>query len=114
MPKVDTSDQYHNRPYPGQQAPPGTGVGRFGFGRPGYARQRSAEWDTPMDDVSMKGKMKAVHGVQVALPSEPDEAALPLRSRSPRSPSPSVERKLSDLSDISQDGESPFSDREQV
>jgi len=61
-------------------------------GRPTYTRQRSSEWELPYDSQSQpsggKGKGKERECGNVGMPSEPDEAAYPLRSRSPRPISP--------------------------
>ncbi|WVR03812.1 hypothetical protein IAU60_000808 [Kwoniella sp. DSM 27419] len=79
---------------------------RFGFTRPVYARQRSSEWEVPMESPtaryphlpsgpgsgSSNGNRQADHSgrgwTYADMPSEPGEAAMPLRSRSPRPFSP--------------------------
>ena len=85
IPGLDTDP--HN-PHP-------PGASRFGFGRPVYTRQRSSEWELPLEHRpgGGKGKGKARDWGSVEMPrmpSEPDEAAFPLRSRSPRPVSPRV------------------------
>lgn len=82
----------------------GLGIGLTSSGRPGYARQRSSEWEIPQIDITpgsraesqqkkWKGKGKE-EWVNVDMPNEPDEAAYPLRSRSPRPLSPHPSPKL--------------------
>lgn len=80
-----------------------------GVSRPRYQRQRSSEWELPpevsprLSGVPLprldKGKGRATD-----LPNEPDEAAYPLRSRSPRPHSP--------MSSSASLPEGPFSDQE--
>ena len=62
----------------------------FGRGRPGYTRQRSSEWEMPFDGRSSggKGKGKGRENVDVDMPNEPNEAAYPIRSRSPQPTNP--------------------------
>ena len=75
--------------------------GHFNMGdrgrRPHYIRQRSSEWEIPSPSpvgtpVSVSrgsiGSRGSGDGVMVEMPYEPDEAAYPLRSRSPRPTSP--------------------------
>jgi len=73
-----------------------------GSGRPKYARQRSSEWEIPQISPPVpgsagygggngkgKGRENGKEGwVDVSMPNEPDDAAYPLRSRSPRPVSP--------------------------
>ncbi|WWC60290.1 uncharacterized protein I303_102859 [Kwoniella dejecticola CBS 10117] len=80
---------------------------KFSFNRPVYTRQRSSEWELPVeeplsaryddadrnarnDNGKDKGKGKGREHVDVDLPSQPDEVALPLRTKSPRPISPSA------------------------
>ena len=80
-----------------------------GASRPRYHRQRSSEWELPpevsprLQGVPLpkldKGKSRAMD-----MPSEPDEAAYPLRCRSPRPHSP--------MSSSASLPEGPFSDHQ--
>ncbi|ORY24382.1 hypothetical protein BCR39DRAFT_323654 [Naematelia encephala] len=83
------SDPYDAPVQPLEEGGPTPLAARLG-GRPGYARQRSSEWELPAEptptSAARKGKDREWIGVD--LPGEPDEAAYPLRSRSPRPVSP--------------------------
>ncbi|WVQ64894.1 uncharacterized protein L199_003063 [Kwoniella botswanensis] len=55
---------------------------KFGFTRPVYTRQRSSEWELPVETPP-----RAQHRQQhqpVKLPNQPSEAALPLKTKSPK------------------------------
>lgn len=72
------------------------------FGRPGYHRQKSEEWEMPSPETSHssrslselslpsgnKGKGKEREWIDVNMPREVDDATYPIRSRSPKPPSP--------------------------
>ncbi|WWC68647.1 uncharacterized protein I206_102578 [Kwoniella pini CBS 10737] len=68
---------------------------KFSFTEPVYTRQRSSEWELPVEDPFSSGydgedggKGKGRGYIDVELPNQPDEVALPLRNKTTRPISP--------------------------
>ncbi|WWC87866.1 uncharacterized protein L201_002763 [Kwoniella dendrophila CBS 6074] len=99
---------------------------KFNFTRPVYARQRSSEWEIPTNtsstsnvndgniDLGGRGKGKGKGWIDVELPNQPDEVALPLRTKSPSlvNPAPNPHSRTNSTTSISSTVSTPSKTRD--